>query len=284
MSGLRRRVPTALGYGALVLLAVAVRPTGLVVWALLAALAYLEFARLTGASALAGTLIVLGLWAAHMAAGFVPFLDPAPLLALGLAVLLLEAWRLGAGGPRGSWRRSAGGLRAWPRRAAWTLGGALWIGGLLGYLVDLGVAGATGTTAPRDWPVWLLLALLVTWTADTSAYAVGALWGRRRLIPRLSPGKTWEGTLAGFIAAAAVALLFVPLAGVPLVAALMVAVLAGPAALAGDLAESALKRRAGVKDSGSLLPGHGGIFDRIDSLLAVAPVVALALRVASPAG
>lgn len=273
-------MPTALAYGAIMLIAVALRPVGLVVWAILAALAYLEFARLAGASALAGTILVLGLWAAHMAASFGPLLDPTPLLALGLAVLLVEA-ALGAGGLRGSWRRSTGGLRAWPRRAAWTLGGALWIGGLLGYLVDLGVAGAAGTTAPRGWPVWLLLALLVTWTADTVAYAVGSVWGRRTLVPRLSPGKTWEGTLAGFAAAAAVALLFVAVAGVPLAAALVVAVLAGPAALGGDLAESALKRRAGVKDSGWFLPGHGGVFDRIDSLIAVAPVVAFALGVAA---
>jgi len=253
-----------------VLLAVALRPAGLVVWALLAVLAYLELCRLVGASALAGTLLVLGLWVAHAATAFVPAWDPLSLLGLGLLVLLLEI--------------PLRGSRGWPRRAGWTVAGALWTGGLLGYLVDLGQAGAAATSAPREWPVWIVLALLVTWAADTAAYAVGALWGRRGLIPRLSPGKTWEGTLAGFVAAAAVALLFVPLAGVPLVAALIVAVLAGPAALAGDLAESALKRRAGVKDSGSLLPGHGGIFDRIDSLLAVAPVVALALRVASPGG
>ncbi|MDO8562876.1 MAG: phosphatidate cytidylyltransferase, partial [Candidatus Limnocylindria bacterium] len=173
------------------------------------------------------------------------------------------------------------GLRAWPRRAAWTLGGALWIGGLLGYLVDLGRAGAAGTSAPREWPVWIVLALAVTWASDVAAYAVGSVWGRRALAPRLSPGKTWEGTLAGFVAAALVALLAVPLAGIPAGPALVIALLAGPAALAGDLAESAVKRRAGVKDSGTLLPGHGGVFDRIDSLLGVAPVVALALRLAA---
>lgn len=264
MSGLRRRVPTALGYGALVLLAVAVRPTGLVVWALLAALAYLELSRLVGASALAGTLLVLGLWVAHVAATAPgPAWDPLPLLGLGLLALLVEL--------------PLRGSRGWPRRAAWTIAGALWTGGLLGYLVELGLAGATATSAPREWPVWIVLTLALTWASDVAAYAVGSVWGRRALAPRLSPGKTWEGTLAGFAAAAAVALLAVPAAGIPLPAAALCAAAAGPAGLAGDLAESWLKRRAGVKDSGDLLPGHGGVFDRVDSLIGVAPVVAVAL-------
>lgn len=263
MSGLRRRVPTALAYGAVVLLAVALRPTGLVVWALLAALAYLELSRLVGASAVAGTLLVLGLWVAHAAAALGPAWDPSPLLGLGLLVLVLEL--------------PLRGSRGWPRRAGWTIAGALWTGGLLGYLVELGLAGAAATSAPRGWPVWVVLALALTWAADVAAYAVGSVWGRRALAPRLSPGKTWEGTVAGFATAAAVALLAVPVAGVPLLAAVLCAGVAGPAGLAGDLAESWLKRRAGAKDSGDLLPGHGGVFDRVDSLVGVAPVVAVAL-------
>lgn len=265
-SGLGRRVPTALVYGVVVLSAVALPPAGLLVWAILAVLAYLEYARLARASPFAGTILVLGLWEAH--AGFLPLPVVLGLVVLSLVVLVLES------------PLTPGGFAAWPRRAGLTLVGALWTGGLLGYLVDLGLAGASRTTAAPGWPVWLLLALALTWTADTVAYAVGSRWGRHTLVPRLSPGKTWEGTLAGFAAAAAVALVFAGVAGLPLPAAIVVAVLGGPAALAGDLAESALKRSAGVKDSGALLPGHGGVFDRIDSLLAVAPVVAFALGVA----
>ena len=107
------------------------------------------------------------------------------------------------------------------------------------------------------------------------AYVVGSTVGRRRIVPRISPGKTWEGTIAGFVAAGVVVILWSrPGLGVPLVSAL-IAVLIGPAAFAGDLLESWVKRRAGVKDSGTLLPGHGGILDRIDSLVAAAPLVAL---------
>ena len=281
MSSLRRRVPTAVIYAVLVLGAVALRPAGLAVWALFAALAYLEFARLVGASAPGGTMLVLGFWAAH-ATSFMPFPGPAPLFLAGLAVLLLE---LLLGGLHGTRPPDVGRGRRpdWPRRALWTLGGAVWIGGLLSYLVDLGVAGAAGTQAAPGWPVWLLLALVLTWAADIAAYAVGSLWGSRPLAPRISPGKTWEGTCAGFAAAAVVALVFAAGAGLPPASAVIVAVLAGPAALGGDLAESALKRRVGVKDSGSLLPGHGGMLDRIDSLIGVAPVVAFALAVSAGA-
>lgn len=121
----------------------------------------------------------------------------------------------------------------------------------------------------------LLMTILAVWTADVVAYVVGSTVGRRRIVPRISPGKTWEGTIAGFVAAGVVVILWSrPGLGVPLVSAL-IAVLIGPAAFAGDLLESWVKRRAGVKDSGTLLPGHGGILDRIDSLVAAAPLVAL---------
>ncbi len=271
MSGLGRRLPTALGYGAVLLIAAALPWAGPLMWALLAALAYLELARLVRAAPVGGTLLVLALWTVHLATPLgPPWALETPGFALVVGALVALALEL-----------SRGDRRGWPRRAAWTVGGALWTGGLLGYLVGLGEVGSTATAAPASVPVWLLLALGVTWAADIAAYAVGSLWGSRKLAPRLSPGKTWEGTLAGFAAAALVAVLCVPLAGIPALPALLVALLAGPAALAGDLAESALKRSAGVKDSGTLLPGHGGVFDRIDSLLGVTPVVALAFRLAA---
>jgi phosphatidate cytidylyltransferase len=117
----------------------------------------------------------------------------------------------------------------------------------------------------------VFLAVIPTWIADVSAYLVGSRFGRRKLAPRISPGKTWEGTIAGFIAAGVVAAALGSLGEMRDVWTF--AVLVGPAALAGDLLESAVKRRAGVKDSGRLFPGHGGMLDRIDSLIAVALLV-----------
>ena len=124
-------------------------------------------------------------------------------------------------------------------------------------------------------PVWLLLAVTVTWAADVGAYAIGSVAGRRKIAPRVSPGKTWEGTFGGFGAAALAVLGISALFGLGRPEAAIAAVTLGPAAFGGDLLESLLKRRAGVKDSGTLFPGHGGVLDRIDSLVVVAPIVAL---------
>ncbi len=138
----------------------------------------------------------------------------------------------------------------------------------------------THQLAPWIWSPWPVIALVITWATDVSAYAGGTAIGRRPITPRLSPGKTWEGTIIGwFVAAvAAYALAVVFDLGVWPLAVLVL--LGGPAAFVGDLIESALKRYAGVKDSGHLLPGHGGVLDRIDSVLLVAPVVLLASAVA----
>lgn len=123
------------------------------------------------------------------------------------------------------------------------------------------------------WPV-LGLVLLI-WAADTGAYAAGRMWGRRKLFPRHSPGKTWEGWLGGAVLALATGWGLARWAPAPLSltqwlgAAALVAVFG----VWGDLAESMLKRSLGVKDSGSLLPGHGGVLDRFDSLLLATPFV-----------
>ena len=104
---------------------------------------------------------------------------------------------------------------------------------------------------------------------------VGSLAGRRKIAPRISPGKTWEGTFGGFGAAALAVLGISALFGLGRAEAAVAAVTIGPVAFAGDLFESWVKRRAGVKDSGRLFPGHGGMLDRIDSLLTVALLVAV---------
>jgi phosphatidate cytidylyltransferase len=141
------------------------------------------------------------------------------------------------------------------------------------WLRALGDRGAAHPTA-TGFAVWLILAIAATWAADVGAYAVGSLFGRRKVAPRLSPGKTWEGTFGGVGAAALAVLGISALFGLGRPEAAVAAVTIGPAAFAGDLLESWLKRRAGVKDSGTLFPGHGGMLDRIDSLIAVAPLVA----------
>lgn len=137
---------------------------------------------------------------------------------------------------------------------------------------------------------WLTLVLMLyVWGADTGAYFAGHRFGRHKLAPRVSPGKTWEGVAGGLVTVLVVALL----AGIyrfgfgPVALALWVALslFTGLVSVLGDLFESRLKRIAGVKDSGTLIPGHGGVLDRIDAFTAAAPVFALAwLLWRAPAG
>lgn len=137
----------------------------------------------------------------------------------------------------------------------------------------------------------LIAAMAIVWIADIGAYFCGKAFGRRKLAPAISPGKSWEGAIGGvflvvvisLVAAAAPALnqtlpaRLVEVTG-PLLAILVLAAL-GALSIVGDLFESVLKRRAGVKDSGNSLPGHGGVLDRIDALIPVMPCVALLHRV-----
>jgi phosphatidate cytidylyltransferase len=126
---------------------------------------------------------------------------------------------------------------------------------------------------------WLVLFLLVLiWTADTAAYFSGRLWGRVKLAPLISPGKTWVGVYGALLAAALCGPVLMWMLGLSLgwgLVAVVVCVLTAVVSVVGDLYESLLKRRRGLKDSGHLLPGHGGVLDRIDSLTAAAPVFTL---------
>jgi phosphatidate cytidylyltransferase len=125
----------------------------------------------------------------------------------------------------------------------------------------------------REGPFLLLFALAITWANDTVAYFVGRGIGKHRLAPGLSPKKTWEGSIAGFAASLLVGWLFSRWLTAPVPHLLIMAALGNVAGQAGDLLESAYKRSAGVKDSGGLLPGHGGVLDRIDALILAIPVV-----------
>ena len=120
----------------------------------------------------------------------------------------------------------------------------------------------------------LLFTLVLVWAGDTAAYFVGRAVGRFRMAPKLSPKKTWEGAAANLIGSIIVALVAQRwITDVPLEHLIGMAALANIAGQAGDLLESAYKRSAGMKDSGTLLPGHGGMLDRIDALVLAAPVV-----------
>lgn len=128
---------------------------------------------------------------------------------------------------------------------------------------------------------WLLLAVLgVVWIADSAAYFAGRIWGRRKLAPSISPGKTWEGVAGAAVAVAVYHALVWYFGfrnvtfGIGAAAAVLVACLL-PLSILGDLFESWIKRQAGVKDSGTLLPGHGGVLDRIDALTPTLPLAAL---------
>ncbi|HWD15357.1 MAG TPA: phosphatidate cytidylyltransferase [Casimicrobiaceae bacterium] len=135
-------------------------------------------------------------------------------------------------------------------------------------------------------PAVALAAMAIVWIADTAAYFTGRRFGRHKLAPRISPGKTWEGAAGAAGAVVVYALLLVPLArragfaaeidATAVVVWILLAIALVALSIVGDLHESLLKRRAGVKDSGTLLPGHGGVLDRIDALLAAMPPFALA--------
>ena len=131
-------------------------------------------------------------------------------------------------------------------------------------------------------PHWLMYGLLVNWVGDAGAYYVGRRWGRHKMAPRISPHKSWEGAAASVAASVLIAgaylLHFVPWIAVPQAVALTVA--ANAAGQLGDLTESALKRGAGLKDSGAILPGHGGFLDRVDSTLFSLPLIYTYLKLA----
>jgi phosphatidate cytidylyltransferase len=129
-------------------------------------------------------------------------------------------------------------------------------------------------------PSWLLFAFLLCWVGDTAAFYVGKNFGRHKMAPQISPGKTWEGAVAsvlgGVLAGAIFAHFLIPAASLAIV--LIIAAAGNIAGQVGDLIESAYKRWGGVKDSGSSLPGHGGWLDRIDSSLLSVPVVYAMLK------
>lgn len=186
--------------------------------------------------------------------------------------------------------------RAWSYAGAaafWLLLAPVWLYAGIGSAArgvlaaaGLGLLAAAGFAALALPPLLLFLVLGLVWIADTAAYFAGNAFGRHRLAPVISPGKTWEGAAGAVAATLAYAIIFA-LPGAPLAAYarqagwaayLGAVVLLCVVSILGDLFESAVKRHAGVKDSGSILPGHGGVLDRLDSMLSTLPVAALLLQ------
>ena len=162
-------------------------------------------------------------------------------------------------------RQKEGALTSW----VWTIAGILYVGWLLSHMVAI-----RGLDDGRNWVFFILF---VTWVSDTSAFFIGRRFGRHKLAPNISPGKTWEGAVGGICGSILMSILFFTptLFQLPLVywQVILLSVLVSVFGQLGDLVESLLKRSTGVKDSGKLMPGHGGILDRIDSIVFAGVVV-----------
>jgi len=287
---LRTRLLTAAVLGPLIVIVTLVGEPWLSV--LLAVLAFLALAELIALldaagfeppqvlSLLAGVaLVAAGLIAANtsnvggLLASLLDATDPPGLVVAALmgAIVVLGAAAFTRGDPRA-------GFLTW----AVTSFGVAYVGLLLpaiafvGHLAPPGGSAGTpvGILSVASGVAWGLLLLLVVWGYDTGAYLTGRWLGRTRLIDHISPSKTVEGVAGGLVAATIAAGIGATLVGLEPWHPLLIGPLVGLAAQAGDLAESMLKRAAGRKESGFLIPGHGGILDRIDSFLFAAPILA----------
>jgi phosphatidate cytidylyltransferase len=167
-------------------------------------------------------------------------------------------------------------LTAW----AFTMSGVLYVIYLLSYLIPMrAIATPLQPGLLSAWiapgVAWIVLTLATTWLGDAFAYFSGRRFGKHLLAPHISPKKTWEGSVGGLLGAVATGIGCVPLLGlpIPLWGGAVIGIIAGIIGPLGDLAESQIKRQLGVKDVGSILPGHGGMLDRIDSVLFMLPIV-----------
>ncbi|NJC29728.1 phosphatidate cytidylyltransferase [Xanthomonas arboricola] len=240
-------------------------------------------------AALAAILFLTGLWEWLKLSGIDDSLPRTVLLMLNLLLMVLMVWA------------SAGSMVLFQIAAlvgvVWWLLALLWLrfftfGADHGNGQARALKLAAGTLAvlpawaalvllhanPDKGNLWLLTALTTVWAADSGAYFAGRAFGKHKLAPRVSPNKTIEGLLGGMVAGIVVACAFGWLAGLTLAHVpqlVLVSAVAVLASVLGDLFESLLKRHAGAKDSGAVIPGHGGVLDRIDGVLAALPVFAL---------
>jgi phosphatidate cytidylyltransferase len=263
---LLQRTLTALLLAPLVILLILMAPTG--VFAAIVGITFLaamwEWTRLSGLKASLSRGGVLVLTAVLMALCWVVRDGIAWPAIIGVGV----AWWIVVG----QWlRHFAFGAAPTRENILMKLGAGLLV------IVPAWVAAVTihGAADRGNW--WTMLALLIVWAADIGAYFSGRQFGRRKLAPTISPGKTWAGVYGAFVAGAIVAGVGGSLLGVTggkLVGLLVLSLFVVVASIVGDLFESLMKRHAAVKDSGNLFPGHGGLLDRLDSVFAAMPVFA----------
>ena len=267
-SSLKQRVITALILAPLVIAGVLFLPTVLfaLMLAIVVGLGAWEWSRLAGLTSLQAQRAYAGL--VVLSLGLVWFLLKQQQVLLVLLLLALAWWLVAA-----TWV-----VRYPASAAAWSP--AVWRWCLIGLLVLIPAWAALvalhgyGEQGPR----LILLLMLLIWGADSGAYFAGRKWGKDKLAPHVSPGKSWQGFWGGLVTAVLVAVLFSRLLSLQVEHQLYfitICVITVMFSVLGDLLESMFKRDAGVKDSSNLLPGHGGVLDRIDSLTAAAPVFVL---------
>jgi phosphatidate cytidylyltransferase len=263
----KQRILTALLLAPIAIAAVLLLPTALflVLVAAVMLLGLWEWTRLAGVANLTLRALVLVLHAGVMAwlawRGWPELFKPVVLLGVvwwALALLWLGRAKLGGTARRRNVlvKLVAGTLMVIPAWAA------------------LALLHGTDPLGPR----WALFALFVVWAADTFAYFAGSRIGGRKLAPSISPGKTWAGFIGGLLGAVLICIPALPLLGLgwsQLPALLLLGAVTALASVVGDLFESLAKRQSGSKDSGALIPGHGGVMDRLDSIVAALPVFAI---------
>jgi phosphatidate cytidylyltransferase len=239
-------------------------------------------------AALVAGLMMIGLWEWTLLAGIGNRLARAAYLAANAGIMTALAWAAGSGLSLLSDMALLGAIwwlvaLVWVGNFNFATGGQAWTRALKLIAGSLCVIPAWAAlcwlhaSQPMG-PVWTLFALMIVWIADSGAYFVGVRFGRHKLAPRVSPGKSWEGFAGGLVATVLLALVAIPVLGLGwhrLPDLLLLTVVTTLFSVLGDLFESLLKRHAGAKDSSDLIPGHGGVLDRLDSLLAALPVFAV---------
>lgn len=257
---LLRRITTAIGIVVVLALVLLLLPRPVAVIALAAMIlgGAWEWAAFAGLTRTAARLVYVGATAAAMAGLWIATMAVEVLECVLVTTMLgwiaLFGWVVCAPRRANPWLAAIAGL--WALAPAWLALARLYL------QADEG----------RELIVFVLL---LAWAADIGAYFVGRRFGKMPLAPIVSPNKTWEGVLGGLVGGLLVALAGLAWFGLPPLAFLSLCAAAVLASVVGDLAESMFKRQRGIKDSGNLLPGHGGVLDRIDSLTASAPLLAL---------
>jgi len=212
----------------------------------------------------------VGLVLACMLLALLVLAHTAAMLAVAVAVAVAAIW----------WVVALLAVVSYPRTFSTT---TVAVSGFLVLLPSWGILSYLHATEPLGRQLTLTV-LVIVWAADIGAYAAGRWLGRVKLAPKVSPGKTWEGVTGGVLLAAAAAWAAATLLGLPVGPLIALGVATALVSVVGDLTVSMFKRNVGLKDSGTLLPGHGGVMDRIDSLTAAVPFFALGLKLAGLLG